>query len=331
MKRLLPYALVTILLTTIVGCSSEQTTQETTNELTPVTVVLDYIPNTNHTGLYVALENGYFEEVGLNVTIIEPTQGASETLVALGQADFGISYQENVTVAKTSEDPLPLKAIATIIQHNTSGFATYGENNITSPKDFEGLTYAGWGSPAEAAVLEAVMTKHGADFNELEMVISDGSGFEALKDTVDIMWFFEGWDNVKASMANFDINYMELSALDERLDYYTPIIITSDAIIEQSPEMIKSFLSATEKGYLYTIENPSEAANILHKYASAYSIEMLTLSLEYLQDKYMEDSEKWGTMKAEVWNNYTDFLLEYGIISSTIDAEDCFTNEFLPQ
>ena len=157
-----------------------------------VTVILDYVANTNHTGMYVALDQGYYEEEGLNVNIVEPTEGATATLVAVGKGDFGISYQEDVTVALTSKEALPIKAIATLIQHNTSGFVTYADKEITSPKDFEGKTYAGWGGPGEEAVLKAVMTQAGADFSKLNMVISDGSGFEALKDKVDIMWFFEG-------------------------------------------------------------------------------------------------------------------------------------------
>ena len=167
------------------------------DQLEKVTVILDYVANTNHTGMYVALDQGYYKEAGLDVEIIEPTEGATATLIAVGKGDFGISYQEDVTIALTSKDPLPIKTIATLIQHNTSGFVTYADKDIKSPKDFEGKTYAGWGGPGEEAVLKAVMTKDGADFSKLNMVISDGSGFEALKDKVDIEWFFEGWDNVK--------------------------------------------------------------------------------------------------------------------------------------
>ena len=146
-------------------------------KLEDVTVILDYVANTNHTGMYAALDLGYYEEEGLNVKIVEPTEGATATLVAVGKGDFGISYQEDVTIALTSEEPLPIKAVAALIQHNTSGFVTAADKNITSPKDFEGKTYAGWGGPGEAAVLEAVMTQAGADFSKLNMVVSDGSGF----------------------------------------------------------------------------------------------------------------------------------------------------------
>ena len=286
--------------------------------------------NTNHTGMYVALDQGYYEEQGLNVNIVEPTEGATATLVAVGKGDFGISYQEDVTIALASEDPLPIRAVAALIQHNTSGFATYADKNITSVKDFEGKTYAGWGGPGESAVLNAVMTQAGADFSKLNIVTSDGAGFAALKDQVDIMWFFEAWDNVKCELADFPINYTPVRDLDERLDYYTPVIIASEETLEQKPEMVRRFLAATEKGYLYAIENPEESAEILHKYTPDYDMELLSRSQAYLTDKYMEDSETWGTMKDSVWDNYTDFMVEYGVIDKDIPAADCYTNEFLP-
>lgn len=325
------------------GCSAQGTEganrtegpQETGEEdhsaqLEDVTVILDYVANTNHTGMYVALDQGYYEEEGLNVNIIEPTEGATATLIAVGKGDFGISYQEDVTIALTSEDPLPVKAIAAVIQHNTSGFATYADKEIHSPKDFEGKTYAGWGGPGEEAVLKAVMTQDGGDFSKLNMVISDGSGFEALEDKADVMWFFEGWDNVKCKLNDFPIEYMPVRDLDERLDYYTPVIIANKDTLEKRPEMVKKFLAATTKGYEYAIAHPEESAQILHTYAPDYSLEMLTMSQKYLSEKYSEDSARWGEMQEKVWDNYTNFMVEYGVIQEAIEADECFTNEFLP-
>lgn len=115
----------TLTLGSLVGCTSKNTESNANNDkLEKITMVLDWTPNTNHTGLYVALENGYYKEEGLDVEIVQPSDGDAATLVATGKADFGISYQEEVTYAKTSEDPLHIKAIATVIQHNTSGFAS---------------------------------------------------------------------------------------------------------------------------------------------------------------------------------------------------------------
>lgn len=311
--------------------ASEAGTEASQKEaLEEVTVILDYVANTNHTGMYAALDLGYYEEEGLKVNIVEPTEGATATLVAVGKGDFGISYQEDVTIALTSAEPLPIKAVAALVQHNTSGFVTAADKDITSPKDFEGKTYAGWGGPGEAAVLEAVMTQAGADFSKLNMVVSDGSGFTALEDKADIMWFFEGWDNITCEMNNFPINYMPVKDLDERLDYYTPVIIAGNDTLENRPEMVKKFLKATEKGYQYAISHPEESAELLHKHAPDYSLEMLTKSQEFLAEKYMEDTDVWGIMSDETWDNYTEFMAEYQVIDKTIPASDCYTNEFLP-
>ncbi len=313
------------------GLSVTAGAENAAKELKEVTVILDYVPNTNHTGMYVALDKGYYKEEGLDVEIIEPTDGATATLVAQQKGTFGISYQEDVTIALTAKDPLPIKAIAAIIQHNTSGFVSLADSGIESPEDFEGKTYAGWGGPGESAVLEACMTQAGTDFSKLNMVISDGSGFEALGKSCDLMWFFEGWDCIIADMNGTKLNYMECRELDKRLDYYTPVIISSNEVLESDPEMVSAFLRATQKGYEDTIEDPDGAAEILSAHAPDYDLEMLKRSQEYLAGKFMEDTQTWGVMKDEVWDNYAAFLAEYGVIEEAVPASECYTNEFLPQ
>ena len=295
-----------------------------------VTVILDYVANTNHTGMYVALDQGWYAAEGLNVNIVEPTEGATATLIAVGKGQIGVSYQEDVTIARTLAEPLPIRAIATILQHNTSGFATYADKGITSPADFEGKTYAGWGGPGEEAVLKAVMTNAGKDFSKLNVVTSDGSGFAALKDQVDIMWFFEAWDNIKCELNNFPIDYMPLRDLDARLDYYTPVLITSEEMIADHPDTLRAFLRATTKGYEYAIANPDQAAAILGKYAPDESPELLKKSQEYLAGQYIADAPRFGEMKDSVWDGYTDFCLQYGVIGQKIAADQLYTNEFLP-
>lgn len=320
-KKIILGVAAAVMLGTAAGAGAE--------ELKKVTIILDYVPNTNHTGLYVALDKGYYEEEGLEVEIIEPTDGATATLVAQQKGTFGISYQEDVTIALSAKDPLPVKAIAALIQHNTSGFVSLANSGITSPADFEGKIYAGWGGPGEVAVLEGCMNQEGADFSSLNIVISDGSGFEALGKSCDLMWFFESWDCILAEMNGCDLNYMACRDLDDRLDYYTPVIISSNAALESDPEMVSAFLSASQRGYADAIADADAAAEILYKYVPSYDLEMLKKSQAYLADKYMEDTEVWGSMEARVWDNYSDFLEEYGVIDKAPAAEDCFTNEFL--
>lgn len=330
MKKLL-LVLILILAVTLSGCNSgtEKATPE--SGLEKVTLILDYVPNTNHTGFYVAQKKGYFAEEGLDVEIKEPADASVTTLIAAGKGDFGISYQEDVTYALTAEEPLPIKAIAAIIQHNTSGFASYAEKNIKRPKDFEGKVYAGWGAPSEEAVIKAVMTADGGDFSKLKVVTSDGSGYAALKENIDVMWFFWAWDGIASQRAGVPINYIELKDFDARLDYYTPVIIANNDTLTNRGDLTKKFLRAAARGYQFCIENPGEAAEILSGYVPEYDLEMLKESQEYLAGKYMEDADSWGRMKDSVWADYTGFMVENGLIEQAVEPSECYTNEFLPE
>jgi len=158
-----------------------------------VTVILDWVPNTNHTGIYAARGKGYYSEKGLEVEIIQPTEGGSADLIAADKGEFGISYQEQVTYARTAEIPLPIVAVAAIIQHNTSGFASPLDRNIQTPADFEGKKYGGWGSPIEEAMLKGLMEKYGADFSRLEIVnIGASDFFTSVERDVDFTWIYYG-------------------------------------------------------------------------------------------------------------------------------------------
>lgn len=316
----------------LAGCSSKGNSSEGESESAePTTVVLDWTPNTNHTGLYVALENGYFEEAGLDVEIVQPGDGTSTTFVAAGRADFGVSYQEDVTYALTGDEALPITAVATIIQHNTSGFAAPADKEITDPSDFEGKIYGGWGSASEEAILKSVMESAGANSNKTKVVnIGSDDFFAATKNSVDFAWIFEGWAGIEAKLRGVDINYISVADLNPSLDYYTPLLIANNDVIESDSEKVKKFLEATTKGYEYAIENPEESAAILLKHAPEINEELAVESQKYLADQYQAEASQWGIMKKEVWENYTNFMKETGLITKDLDVEKAFTNKFLP-
>lgn len=319
-----------LMLTTLSGCSKKE--EKSANKGEKVTVILDWTPNTNHTGLYTALENGYYKDQGLDVEIVQPPEGGAASLVASGKADFGISYQEEVTYAKTSDDPLPIKAIAAVIQHNSSGFASPKDKNIKTPKDFEGKIYGGWGSESETAAIKAVMEKTGADFDKVTIAdIGQDDFFTATTNSVDFAWIYEGWDVVQAKLKGFDLNFIPMNQFDKRLDYYTPVIISNETLLSDNPELAKKFMKATTEGYQFAIDNPEEAAKILVKHAPEIDEELAIESQKFLASKYKDDAPRWGEMKDEVWNNYTAFLKEYGLINKDLKPEDAYTNEFLPQ
>lgn len=314
------------------GCSSSA--KETgSKSLDKTTVILDWTPNTNHTGMYVALNKGYYKDAGLDVKIVQPSSDSSVTqLIAAGKGDFGVSYQEDVTYALTGDSPLPIKSIATLMEHNTSGFAAPENKNIKSVKDFEGKVYGGWGSPSEEAVLKAVMDKNGADFKKLKIVnIGNDDYFAATKKNVDFAWIFEGWTGIEAKLKGIKLNYIPVKDLDSSLDYYTPILISNNKTIKGNPEKVKKFLEATKKGYEYAVKNPEESAKILRKYAPEIDEKLAVESQKYMVTHYASDISKWGVMKAEVWEKYAKFLKDKGLIKKDLNVKDAFTNEFLPK
>lgn len=299
-------------------------------ELKKITVVLDWVPNTNHTGMYVAKDKGYYKEEGFDVEIVQPTEGGAADLIAAGRGEFGISYQEQVAYARTAEPSLPIKAIAAIIQHNTSGYASPVDKNIKTPKDFEGKKYGGWGSLIEETMLKALMEKYDADFSKLQIVNIGASDFiTSVQKDVDFSWIFYGWAGIASEVKNFEINFLKLQDLDENLDFYTPVIIASESNIEKNPEMIKKFLSATARGYDFSIKNPEQAALILLDNAPELDKDILIASQKYLAGQYQADSLKWGIMDEKIWQNFSEWMYDNELINKKLDHKNAYTNELL--
>lgn len=331
MKKVLIVLVVLIFFAT--GCDKEPETDSAIShgsDLEEVTVVLDWTPNTNHTGLYVAEHEGYFAEESLDVEILLPGEATPEQLVASGQADFGISYQENVTYARTQD--VPIVSIAAIIQHNTSGFASLKEAGIEKPKDFEGKVYGGWGSPIEEAVMDTIMRIDGADINQVEYVnIGNTDFFTAVeRGDIDFAWIYYGWTGIEAELRDIALNMIYLNAYSDALDYYTPVIITSEKMIAEKEQTIRNFLKAVAKGYQFAIEKPDEAADILSEAVPELDKDLVKKSQEWLAPRYQDDAPRWGEQRLEVWENFARWMEEHGLLEKTLDSEKAFTNEFLP-
>ena len=109
MKRIIAFVLVLLFVCSFAGCRAEPDT---------ITIVLDWTPNTNHTGIFVAEARGYFEEAGLKVEVVQPPEDGAVTLVASGKAQFGVSFQDSLAPAFVGEEAMPVTAVAAVIQHN---------------------------------------------------------------------------------------------------------------------------------------------------------------------------------------------------------------------
>ncbi|WP_112180217.1 MULTISPECIES: ABC transporter substrate-binding protein [Paraliobacillus] len=311
----------------ITGCANDE---QASQELEKVTMVLDWTPNTNHTGLYVAQAEGFFEEEGLDVEITLPSESGADQVVAAEKADFGISAQETITEARTQD--IPIVSIAAVIQHNTSGFASPVDKEITSPADYAGKTYGGWGAPVEAAVIDSLMKQEDASVEDVNIInMGNTDFFTAVERDIDFAWIYYGWTGVEAELRGVDLNMQYLTDYSEKLDYYTPVITTNEMMIDENPETVEKFLAAVAKGYNYAIDNPEEAADILIEAVPDLDPELVKASQAWLSPKYQDDAAKWGVQDVEVWENYADWMYENDLLETELNANDAFTNEFLPE
>ncbi|MFS0784631.1 ABC transporter substrate-binding protein [Bacillus sp. 1P06AnD] len=329
MKKMILVLLAALLV--LAGCSStKEQSSEKKDGLKKVTVVLDWTPNTNHTGLYVAKEKGYFKEQGLDVDIIKPGEAGADQLVASGKADFGIGYQEGLTQARTQG--VPIVSIAAIIQHNTSGFASPAGKNIKSPKDFEGKKYGGYGAPVEEAIMKSIMEKDHADVKKVDIMnIGDTDYFTAVKRDIDFAWIYYAWTGIEAELRGEKLNMLYVKDYSDKLDYYTPVLTASEKLIAKDPDMVKAFVAATSKGYEYAISEPDKAAEILSKAEPDLDKDLVKKSQEWLASRYRDDAEQWGVQKLSVWKNYGEWMKENKLLEGDFNPKEAFTNEFLPK
>jgi ABC-type nitrate/sulfonate/bicarbonate transport system substrate-binding protein len=325
----------------LAGCNfaSQTSSSSYSGPVAHVTLALDWTPNTNHTGIYVALEKGWYKQEGINLTVLPYSSSiAPEQLVGTGQADFGISFTEGVTSARAAGEPVV--SIAAIIQHNTSALISLKSSGLDTVAKLAGKRYAGFGAPYEQPVISQVLSCGGASNTSFQDVTTILDPVAALKSgQFDFAWVFMGWEGIEAERQGLALNVFPL--LDYCMpDYYSPVIITNQRLISQHGDVIKRFLQATAEGYTYAIAHPQDAANLLLQAAPAGTFDDQQLvyeSQDYLSSRYSADTSCWGTQTLEKWTDYPRFMYSH---SALFDANNqpltrppsyasAFTNQFL--
>ena len=335
-KRIFAAVLAASAALTLTACGGSEASQtnagNTDKNLKEITFVLDWTPNTNHTGIYVAQEKGYFEEAGLSVEIVQPPEDGAVVLVASGKAEFGVSFQDSLAPALAGDNPLPVTAVASVIQHNTSGIISRKGEGIDRPKGMEDHSYATWNGGIELGTIEHVMKADGGDFEKLKLIPSTVTDeVSALKTkSADAIWIFYGWAGVKTELEQLETDYFAFADIDPVFDYYTPVIISGNSFLEKNPEEAKAFLSAAAKGYAFAIENPEEAAEILLSAAPELDKELVIASQQYLADQYQADAPYWGHIDSARWNNFYSWVNKNQLTEEEVPLDTGFTNEYLP-
>ena len=328
-RRMLATALIVVLLA---GCADNAKPKRGSNGRQQITLLLDWTPNTNHSGIYLAKAKGWYQKAGLDVRIIEPGQDSNATqMLATGKADFAISTEEDVTPAIAQG--LPVVSVGAILQHNTSSLMALRSSGITRPRDLVGKKYGGFGGQLEKALLQTLVSCDGGNPKGIKYVQVGDADYRVglTKHFYDYFWGFDGWEGIQLR----DIDHLPLSRIPFARyqkclpDWYTPLIATSQRLIDSDSAVVSKFMQATKRGYQEAIAHPNEAADTLMKAAPELDRTLVTKSADYLASHYTDNPAKWGWQDKAVWTRMTAFLQKSKVLDGKVEVDKAFTNRFL--
>lgn len=330
----------------LAACGSDNGDNGTTTPGTPspdtrqtVTVQLDWTPNTNHIGIYVAEANGWYQEAGIDLEILPYGDNNPDTVVANNRADIGVSFPANMVYSRAAG--LDLVAVAAVLQTNATEFKVLADSDIQSPRDFDGKTYAGFGLPHEAPQIRAVIQADGGE-GDFEVATLSTFAYEALYNRqADFSDMFVAWEGIQAELRGVELRGFR--AHDYGLpDYPSVVLVARAQAVESDADKLRTFLEVTRRGYEFAVNDPDEASRIfIEALPGAFPDEELILrSTRLLTDFFVTDGGAWGEHNPDDWQAYTDWLFENGLVVDNNDnvIEDpadlpggpLFTNQLFP-
>ena len=347
-RRAVVATVLTALLTVLAACSSgtggtgpsAAAGSPSAGAGAPTTIrfALDWTPNTNHTGLYVALQQGWFADAGLDVQILPYNTALPETIIDAGNAEFGISFQDSTTVAQSSG--ANLVSVMAVLQHWATAIGVRADRaDLTSPKDLDGKTYAGFGGSTEEPLLRTVIKDAGGT-GDFTTVTLGTSAYEALySGNVDFTIPFLAWEGIEAQHNGTPMKYFRYTDYGFP-DAYSVVVIGNRGWLADHPDAARAFVQTLQRGYQFAADNPDAAAQMLmDANPGAFpDPSLVTESQELLASTYLKDADgRVGPQTLAQWSGYGKFLYDNGLLigpdgaplTAEPDYSTLFTDDYL--
>jgi ABC-type nitrate/sulfonate/bicarbonate transport system substrate-binding protein len=276
------------------------------DDTTHATLVLNWTPNAHHIGIYAAQELGWYADAGIDLDIVEPTEAGAEAAVGSGEAEFGISIAEGVLPARAQG--VPIVSIGTILPVNDSALMSLADAGIATPADLAGKTYGGYSGPLETELINRLASCDGVDPSTIQHVevgnVDYLAGLEAGR--FDVVWIFAGWDGLRATAVE-DVA-VNLIRFDEEFDcipnWYTPLFITSEAMLDQDPELVRTFLDRTARGYQLAMDDPQRAAELMIDAVPEMDEPLIRAAADYYSTRFVLGDQPFVTQDRATWATF---------------------------
>lgn len=299
----------------------------------PLTLALDWTPNINHIGFFIAQEKGFYTNEDISLRILDPSMDnylvTPAKKVELGIADVALCPTESIISYRTKEKSFPLIAIAAILQEDLSAIVVKKDTEINSPKDLDGKSYASYKARYEDAIVKQMIQNDGGNGTlNIEYPNKLGIWDTVLNNTCDATWVFVNWEGVEAQNSNIELHYFKMS--NYAIPYsYSPVIVTDENTLDIHHATHKSFLKATKQGYLFAKENSEEAIAILKKFLPEKDKSIDLQKALSVSTTAFGDISNWGKIKLENITSFLNWIYNNKLESKQITATEMFTNSLL--
>ncbi len=321
--------LAVLLLVALAGCGGASGSGESSDGLERVTLTLDWYPNADHAGIYAAQAEGFFEEAGLEVEIQQPSDPTAVLqLVAAGQSEFGVSYENEVTNAAARD--VPVRSVMAIMQEPLNSIISLEEAGITAPEDLAGKRVGYAGQSFGSAVLDTVLREAGEDPTSVEKInvgldLRPALISDRVDAVVDAYWNIEAVELAQEGLETDVIRLPEVGVPN----YNELVVATSGSYAEENPDLVRRFVGALVEGHRYALENPDAARDALLAANEELDPEVADETVGLTVPLF--EAERIGYQDPEEWRAYVDWAVENGVLPGPVEVDAVMTNEFLPE
>ena len=294
-----------------------------------ISLALDWFPNSNHAGFYMAQNNGYYDEEGLQVEIFVPTNPEDVLkTVGAGRDDLGISYQAEVLLARG--EGVPVISVAGLVQHPLNSIMVLEQSGITRPRQLKGKKVGITGIPFEEALFSA-MLEH--DDTSLEEVTIVNVGFNLVAALIGgkvdaIVGAYWTHESIVMEMQGFHVNILRMEEWGVP-DFYELVIVASEDTVKNRPDMVQSFLKATARGFNDAIGSPHEAVEVLVQANPETDADLETQGIKLLAPMWTDGAPVFGWQTPEKWHNLAKWMKAAGLLKEGLEESKAFSSEFV--